>query len=383
MTGLRAIAAYTVLFAHILSWTLARADVSIQPLAERIAYFGISLFFVLSGFVIQYNYGETIAFGGWRGAYNFFVARFARLYPLYAATLATGFYLGGGIPYLDRPDIVLSHLTLTQSWIGSLRAYFPVTWTISTEWFFYLLFIPLCRIFLAVRHPGRALVAFVMAAPVVLGIAFYFVGYIIRALGHFTPVLLDRGELSINPLDWLEYYGPLIRALEFCVGCLCARVYQRGTIRVPGLAVAAAIGWCILVIACGNRMGPSVTPLLPNFIFAPALAVIILAACKPGPLGSILGARPIVFGGEISYSVYLLQSWIVEVAFGWFETNVSTNPILASLAAMAAVTVFATISWLSIELPCRWLLRRLSVTPAPARFLAGADDRAAPGISRP
>jgi peptidoglycan/LPS O-acetylase OafA/YrhL len=44
----------------------------------------MSLFFVLSGFVIQYNYGPRFtADGEAKASRSFLLARFARLYPLY------------------------------------------------------------------------------------------------------------------------------------------------------------------------------------------------------------------------------------------------------------------------------------------------------------
>ena len=46
------------------------------------------LFFVLSGFVIHYNYAESIQTGGASALLNFFSARFARLYPLYFCAIA-------------------------------------------------------------------------------------------------------------------------------------------------------------------------------------------------------------------------------------------------------------------------------------------------------
>jgi hypothetical protein len=48
----------------------------------------MTLFFVLSGFVIHYNYAASIERDGARGIANFFVARFARLYPLYIVVIA-------------------------------------------------------------------------------------------------------------------------------------------------------------------------------------------------------------------------------------------------------------------------------------------------------
>src|SRR5580704_5650138 len=85
LTGLRGVAACAVLIAHAIDISFYYKGVAIfHPFAARLAYFGMALFFVLSGFVIQYNYAGAFASGPFFTAtYRFFVARFARLYPLY------------------------------------------------------------------------------------------------------------------------------------------------------------------------------------------------------------------------------------------------------------------------------------------------------------
>jgi peptidoglycan/LPS O-acetylase OafA/YrhL len=362
LTGLRAIAAYAVLAAHVISWTIGMSDNSWQPLAERIAYFGISLFFVLSGFVIQYNYGESLASEGWRGTYNFLIARFGRLYPLYAAVFTYGFYTAGYVPYLDRPDIFISHLTLTQSWIGAVRAYLPASWTISTEWFFYLAFIALARVFVAVPRPGRALLALLTIGMLGLGVLFYNRGLLVSALVSI-PGLLNRGDLSINVWDWVTYYSPLTRILEFFVGCLCARMYTPKARALPRFITVLSVGWCAFVIAWGERLGQDIAPLLPNFIYAPAIAAIILVSCESNVFSRVLSSSPMLLGGEISYSVYLLQGTV----FGYFRSYMPDNNAVLALETVGIVTVVSILTWLLIERPFRYLIRKLVISTPSTR----------------
>ena len=55
LTGLRGIAAYSVLVAHSISNAFVYNGINLfQPFASRLVFFGISLFFVLSGFLITY-----------------------------------------------------------------------------------------------------------------------------------------------------------------------------------------------------------------------------------------------------------------------------------------------------------------------------------------
>ena len=117
---------------------------------------GMTLFFVLSGFVIHYNYCRTIPKAG--GVRAFAVARFARLYPLYIALFIVDFsYTGlfergacGRAGEAGHSLALANYLTLTQSWYYAVICKSPliyqygpvavVTWSISVEAFL------LCRI---------------------------------------------------------------------------------------------------------------------------------------------------------------------------------------------------------------------------------------------
>ena len=61
LTGLRAVAAYSVLIAHAISVSFLKdVPAELSQFSSRLAWFGMSLFFVLSGFVIHYNYAEGV-----------------------------------------------------------------------------------------------------------------------------------------------------------------------------------------------------------------------------------------------------------------------------------------------------------------------------------
>lgn len=47
---------------------------------------GVSIFFVLSGFILAYNYNGRL--GNLREVFKFFLARFARLWPLHIVSIA-------------------------------------------------------------------------------------------------------------------------------------------------------------------------------------------------------------------------------------------------------------------------------------------------------
>jgi peptidoglycan/LPS O-acetylase OafA/YrhL len=76
LTGLRFVAAFLIVLGH-----------SYAPWREVTAI-GMPLFFTLSGFIIHYVYSEAFGRGWLRATWEFAVARFSRLYPLYFVLLA-------------------------------------------------------------------------------------------------------------------------------------------------------------------------------------------------------------------------------------------------------------------------------------------------------
>jgi peptidoglycan/LPS O-acetylase OafA/YrhL len=99
---------------------------------------GVSLFFVLSGFILSYNYlGKPLDIRG------FLWARFSRIYPVYLLGLAIAapFYLRDVIHHLRPAGPVVAAPLLLQAWVPtwSLQWNGP-GWSLSSEAFFYALF---------------------------------------------------------------------------------------------------------------------------------------------------------------------------------------------------------------------------------------------------
>jgi peptidoglycan/LPS O-acetylase OafA/YrhL len=162
LTGVRFVAAFLVLTGHAAGIMRFPGPPPFwHACLSQLTGLGMPLFFVLSGFVIHYNYAQPVHAQPLRGTYNFFVARFARLYPMYFVVLFVDLFFHGffdnwqgwTIPYGLKVALA-SYLPLVQSWHyevmgdNTLTFVFPpavqVTWSISTEWFFYFCYPFLC-----------------------------------------------------------------------------------------------------------------------------------------------------------------------------------------------------------------------------------------------
>ena len=369
LTGLRAVAAYGVLFAHNTSYLFAPDQQHLAylvHLSERLAYFSMSLFFVLSGFVIHLNYADLITSRGGVGVYKFFVARFSRLYPLYGLWLFSYYSQGSPNP---RNDVFWSHLTLTQSWVNLQDSIFSATWSVSTEWFFYIVFVPAILLLPAGRRPNLSLVIYLVAAPLGLFTIFHFRSAIIGVLATFLP----QGTGSADLWLWFIYYCPAIRLAEFVAGALCARIFLSGAMstRLSSIFGAAGLGWCVIVLFGGEvSWGTPLQDIIPNFIYTPGLCAILLCCCQTNVVSRALSTWPLRAAGEISYSVYLLQ-WGVQA-----HISLAFPPGGWRVAAVVGMTtVVSAFAFVLIEWPARKILQFLLELPIEGLYRAPSAIR--------
>jgi peptidoglycan/LPS O-acetylase OafA/YrhL len=380
LTGLRGVAAYSVLVAH--------ASQSSFPyyhdlIYNRLSAFGMSLFFVLSGFVIYYNYSEmfgreSLVSAGWK----FFAARFARLYPLYAVSIIIALPHVPAPAFVGHPWVLLSYLTLTQSWFNTLWTVFQPAWSISTEWFLYLAFVPLLWIVRRWKPSVGTLLAYCAAAALTL---YLLLGVFVEPLkAAVREQLFVSPQISVEPIDWLAYFGAPVRVFEFVAGMLSARAYM--ALRDSDLSgshwvfILAPL-WCAAVILIEPLTTGNV--LAANFIFAPALAPFMLYVCRAPKhwIGRLLSSRPLQFMGDISYSVYVWSFFVLYALANSLKSGEPsiegiTNSVLRVMVAVGLTTVFAYGSFVLIENPARrWLRAALTGSKSKAGAAAAESQR--------
>lgn len=355
LTGLRGVAAYAVLLGHALDTMFTRnGHALLEPASGRIAYFGMSLFFVLSGFVITYNYTPLFANGpSPKAIRKFFAARFARLYPLYVLSLLA---LGPGV---FTAWTFLSYATLTQSWFNVELASFPPDWSLSTEWFFYCTFVPLALFVRPSERPLRAMVFATAASALVIMVLFGPLSGINAAVAK--SLFWHNARISADASGWEIYFAPYVRLPEFLLGMFAARAFTLNQ-RVAPVAGTLGASWCVAVICIGplTHAASPLHALLSNFVFAPAIAVAALATCQneKAPLARLLSSRPLVFAGEISFSVYIWSWAAMETIRDHVRTDALPQDVLAIALIGLVTTAFAYGSFLLIEKPSRQWLRQ-------------------------
>lgn len=337
LTGLRGIAAWAVVLYHVrLSLAALLPAPAIAALGK--GYLAVDLFFILSGFVIWYNYAERLAAGGAGAVRAFLWRRLARVWPLHGAVLLSFVALAAllaltgrattGYPLAELP----LHLALVQNWglTGDLAWNHPA-WSISTEWAAYLLF-PLGVALFGVRP---------LPAPALLAVGATCAGlvHLVYALAGHTTLGPEIARLGL----WRCLGG-------FGLGMVLCQLWQRGRERsgMAGWAAGAALGWAWL----GWQAN------LPETALALPLFALLLGALAwdRGPIARGLAARPLRYLGEISYSTYLAHFGLFIV---WKLLFVGPSLQLgwAGLAGyLALVAAASALLYHGLELPAqRWL----------------------------
>lgn len=319
LTGLRYLAAMTVVISHVSQ----NQEVLRRQALIGLSVIGMPLFFTLSGFLMSYNYYRDFAEGRPGSLRRFYVARLARIYPVYLLALLLAFSFMGNFFHdlLLRPQETLYCLgfdvTLTQSWIYQAvfagdhnprsvsQAYLGVAWSVSTEVFFYATFplvIPLLKRFRSVTSVVSGIVA----------IWLLWAGFDFWMCPGLGMPALPGGD---NPTRWLLYCSPYMRIGEFWIGCLTGRLFLANSDKPVGLTesrLARAAMW-----ACLPVMGWFVLQVPKNGIcqrlhlnvgLAPLCVMLIYALSRyRSVLSRLLGCRLLVLLGESSYCLFLLH----------------------------------------------------------------------------
>jgi peptidoglycan/LPS O-acetylase OafA/YrhL len=329
LTGLRGVAALWVVLFHMAD---ERSDI---PIVQNGAL-GVDVFFILSGFVLAYVYADKLRPTDFRGFLTFLRARVARLYPLHVFMLCfiglsvltlPGFASGHTLP--DQrfgSGAFVASLLLIQNWFHWLPTCWNApAWSLSAEWFAYLTF----PITLGLTQRWRT-----TSVPLLLAAA---------SLAAFVALMSLKGLREPN----VAGDPGMVRMLfEFACGCLLFRATANGLRPLPWLADAGAVSLFLVSVLWSKVI----------FLALPAIAlVVLLTAQNEGWIARGLSTKPIVFLGEISFSLYMVHWTILHIA-NWIMPSVGLDiPQMAlfNSALLSVILGFSMLTYRLIELPAR------------------------------
>ncbi len=361
LTGLRALAAWWVVAFH-----FGQAHVGVPVLREVVAsgHVAVDLFFVLSGFVLAHRSSASdLATSEERRA--FYRRRFARVYPLYVASLGLGFFaewpgsghaLTTGVGALRLFGQLALLNAFFHGWMFRLNW---AAWSLSVEAFMYLLF-PWILAWTARRSPRRLLLGCALAALVAPLL------YTVLDPDHLGRPLIRGDEILWS---WYLKFFPLQRLPMFVAGALAGLLArQEARQRLPRFIAELAVALVLGVVV--SRVCPYA------FLQGGALLLVFVAlvaslaqgeATSSGWLGRSLASAPCVALGHASYATYILHVPLF-LAFARFVPDMweSLPWFAVYLATLLALSLAAH---RYVEEPARRAFTRPRLAGVPAAIL--------------
>ncbi len=374
LTPLRGIAALLTVIFHIdvfLGWEMLPPGGS--PLLSHM-YLMVDFFFILSGFIMCHVYGNRFLKDVRITEFKkFTIARFSRVYPLHLVTLVSTIvmlYLFAkmGVPknaYLQADNnlySVFTNLFLIQAmnfnkWFTWVHA----SWSISTEWWAYMIFPFLVAPFFKLNARGRMTICLLCIAGYICTSWFLAPLVTIPAEFHFSPA---------KPSDWslnLAYQYGFARCIcGFILGMMTYHAFKdRWAKKFLGN------GWTMTGCTVAAFMSMHLN--LPDILTVSFFPFIILSgAYGSNSINKVFTTKPLQRLGDWSFSIYLThQPLLILITYGWSKlSTVQPNNLnqwvthgygLALAWTMCLVLIFPIlfVSYLSyrfIENPSRkWL----------------------------
>ncbi|MCA8096440.1 acyltransferase family protein [Burkholderia contaminans] len=349
LDGLRGIAAISVMFMHFLE------DLPIPILQS--AYLSVDVFFMLSGFILTYSYGERLLQGAWQGAY--LKRRVIRLYPMIGIGMTIGlvslvvmriqssaaFSLGNlaaaagqnyfFVPYFGR--------FLVSGFAGAAGhglpaaddpGAFPLN---PPAWSLFFELVASVALIAAIRMSERRLLRLAYAC---FG-AFVVYGVLVGLDNGKVSIILNQGWSADS------FMGGFFRVgYGFLLGVAIGKMYEANLPAEPHWFIARLVkndymlfvAFALVIAFPTSIKGTYSAAIL--LLVAPAL---VYRGATLAPSGKTI-ARISAFLGWISYPLYCVHYPVGRLVFAYApqaESHIVRTAMLAALLSMAAAAVLA------------------------------------------
>lgn len=361
LTPLRGIAALLVVVFHSNLMMMGFLPPGYTHFVEN-GWLWVDFFFILSGFIMSYVYGKKFEASVSGTAYwRYLGARFARVYPLHLVTLlwalvscvAIVHYATALDPFFAAmfdPAAAPASLFLLQGMhLFKAAPLNTPSWSLSTEWWVYMIFPFLVPTFARLKFAGK------------LGATGLLTGFYLLLRYWVGP---KSGPFPGQPtLNMVQDFGIFRCLAGFLLGMLVFECYRTGFARAlfrKSASFIAALGGCLIAM----HLGAIDLGILAFFPF-----ILLTAAYNETGIKRVLDTRPLQRLGDWSFSIYMvhvpimLMYMVVQVKeqpdrFADLMKLVSTTPdyrlgaILCSIVVVLSVLV-AALTFRFVEVPAR------------------------------
>lgn len=320
LDALRFIAAAAVLFQHVVEKQGSLGSEVVAILSPGV--FGVVLFFIVSGFVMPLAAESNFDFA------TFIVRRLFRIYPLVLVVFAlvalissTGLFPAFFYISAASAKDWIANLLLVQDYVGATPIW-GVTWTLSIEILWYVLFASSLTLF-GPRFDDRL-------APTA--------GAVMTGLALLSLVIDHRLPLGRIGMVYAAIFG-----------CRIYRCYS-GRISARTLGVDAALFIAVMAlcnaISFGYFQHPNITmnqALIP-WLLAPLLFLLV-STVQPVRESALVANKWVQYFGTVSFSTYLLHPLAIGIC------SLLDPSWLAVLASIVATYAFSAFGYAFVEVP--------------------------------
>ena len=292
LTSLRGVAAWWVVLYHFQDSFSNHTPQYFTNLIDQ-GYLAVDFFFILSGFVIQLNYGKYFRQDLKTNYIDFCLKRIARIYPLhlfilflFIANFLAIYFFSSSKDLHSRYDALyfIYSIFLVQNWGFSSNLQWNIpSWSISTEFGAYLMF-PVISYYLSKIRIIKTMHFFALVAIALLGLAYFYYANKYLSLGDDIPKT-----------------GLFRCIVEFLVGILAAKHFEKNGMPIFHSHLVFLFG--VLTLFLGNLYD------FKNYTYIPASFFFFILAFTNSDFifSKLLKGRIMHYLGEISYSTYLIH----------------------------------------------------------------------------
>ncbi|MCW3160388.1 acyltransferase family protein [Chryseobacterium oryctis] len=345
LTSLRFFFAFCVFLSHL---SYLKYDGRYKGIFENIfseGFLGVSFFFILSGFILALNYRDKFKNKN-ISLKKFYIARFARIYPLYFFTMLVS------IPtFYSSLKILFCNILLIQSYIPDQLYFFSYnapSWSISDEMFFYALF------------------------PFLIGIGFKFskVLKIVLLITFIALLLVLNNLLPEEKIHYWLYISPFTRIFDFILGILLFEIAlylkRKKTLHKKSFIFLEIGALSILVLSFICHLYVPISYRFSIYYWLPMCLIILSAANSYISESNItwftkfLSWKWFVYLGEISFGFYLIHYLVITYTQKYNGLiGIQLNGIPLALLMFFITLIASIFAYEAIEKPFNKKLKNL------------------------
>lgn len=354
LTGIRTLLAIFIILFHFTPPHLGL----LYPFIDN-GYVFVGVFFLISGYVLTYNYADR---GKGLSKREFWLARFSRLYPVYLFVLVIS------ISMLQEEWHARSHaefwqgMILTpfvlQGWSPSVATFWnTVSWTLTSECVLYVAFPWLIRLPWP-KKPLR-LVALLITL------------WIIGLAPHCLYLYLNPDHI-VGPVDRYSSsqlirflkYTPLPYVCTFLSGVTLGKLQHALVLTPRQRFILSSVSLALVGVFFYSLVGSTPYLLMHGGLMTPVFAALVLGLSGPHPISALFSWRPLLLIGESSYCLYLLHFNVFQLLHTY---HVSERLHLAALDPWLSYVILILLAlavFRFVEIPARRaILNRFSRKP--------------------